>query len=269
MTLALGVLCTGGVVLGVDTKISVDGGKIGRPKIQVFWEALPDYNVVSASCGHADSIESARVEIAEELEKFKGKKPVVREIRKAISEALSRVYVQHIDPLPSVEERGLMDFTLLLAIRIGRTARLFRTNRAQVVEQTSRWCIGSGKEFSDYIFDLLLDNNPTTELAAQLAVYVIDVTKEHVEGVGHFTDVHIIQSDGRHWSIFAPEVKEIESGFDELFKTLRHVIELADSRHSSEESIPAMLGFLGDRIKNLRAAQDKRMAMRERLKSGL
>jgi hypothetical protein len=203
MTLALGILCDTGVVLGVDTQISVGGGKIPGPKIQVFWEALPTYNVVSASYGHADSVETARVEIADALEKLKGSQPVVRTIRRSIEEALERVYVRHIDPLPTPEDRAFFDFTLLIAVRMGRTARLFKTNRAQVVEQHNRWCMGSGKELADYVFDLFLGSHPTTELAAQIAAYVIGITKQHIEGVGHYTDVHIIESDGYHWSLHA------------------------------------------------------------------
>jgi hypothetical protein len=90
-------------------------------------------------------------------------------------------------------------------------------------------------------------------------------TKEMDEGVGHSTDVHVIQSDGRHWSVHGPQVGEIEVAFAAFFNIMRHVIELADSRFTSEESIPIMLGFLGDRIRELRAGQDKRMALRARL----
>jgi hypothetical protein len=268
MTLALGIVCDCGVVLGVDTQISVGGGKIPGPKIQLFWEALPDYNVVSCSYGHADSIETAREEIAEALEKLKGTRPVVREIRKSVSEALERVYIRHIDCLPTADDRAFMDFTLLLAIRVGRTARLFRTNRAQVVEQRSRWCMGSGKEFADYVFDLFLESHPTTEIAAQVAAYVIGITKEHIEGVGHSTDVHVIESDGHHWSLHAPQVEEIESGFAKFFETLRHAIGRIDSRFTSDNSLPTWFGFLGDNIKELRAAQDKRMELRARMREG-
>jgi hypothetical protein len=267
MTLALGILCRSAVVLGVDTEITVDGGKIGGPKIQMFWEALPGYNVVSASCGHSDSIESARAEIAEELERFKDKTPVVREIRKAIGDALSRVYVQHIDPLPSLEERNFMDFALLLAIRIGRTVRLFRTNRAQVVEQPSRWCMGSGKEFADHLFGILLGERPSHELAAQLAVHVIAATKDNVEGVGHFTDVHVIQSDGEHWSFTAPQIEQTERDFMGFFKSLRAVLETADATSLPEQAIPTMLGIMGDSIKNLRQSQRARQDWREHLKT--
>lgn len=270
MTLALGILCRGGVVLGVDTEIGVDGGKIGGPKIQVFWRSLPDYNVVSASAGHADSIETARVEIEESLDRLdKTKRPAVKEIRRAISEALQRVYTQHIDPLPSLEERNFMDFTLLLAIRVGRSARLFRTNRAQVVEQDNRWCMGSGKEFADYLFDTLLDNHPSFELAAQLAAYVIDVTKDHIDGVGHISDVHVIEANGNHWSLYAPQIQQIETAFAEFFKTLRSVIDTADPRFTSEESVPIMLGFLGDRIRDLRTAQNERMELRARIQASI
>jgi len=122
--------------------------------------------------------------------------------------------------------------------------------------------MGSGKEFADYAFGLFLEEHPSVELAAQLAVYVIDVTKDNIEGVGHFTDVHVIQSSGLHWSFSAPEVREIEGAFDEFFKTLRYVIHVADSKATSEELIPVMLNSLGDKVKTLRAAQDKRMALR-------
>jgi 20S proteasome alpha/beta subunit len=266
MTLALGILCRSGVVLGVDTEISVDGGKVGGPKIQVFWDALPNYNVVSASCGHADSVESAREEITEELEHFKGKNPAVREIRKAISDALARVYTQHIDPLPSIEERGFMDFTLLLAIRVGRSARLFRTNRAQVVEQPSRWCMGSGKEFADHLFGTLLGERPSHDLAAQLAVHVIAATKDNMDGVGHSTDVHVLQSDGEHWSFTAPQIEQTEKDFTEFFGSLRGVLETADASAMPEESISTMLGLMGEKVHRLRKSQKARQEWRNLLR---
>lgn len=258
MTIALGILCSDGVVLGVDSEISVDGGKVAGPKIQVFWEALPDYNIVSASSGHADSVETARGEIEFELEKFRGKNPVVRELRQSISDALGRVYVQHIDPLPQ-EERQQMDFSLLLAIRIGRTARLFRTNRAQVVEQRPRWCIGSGKEFADYLLELYLGNRPPVELAAQTAAYVIGITKEHIDGVGHATDVHILQSSGRHWRLSPPEIEELEKNFDSFFKALHNVVACVDSLTVAEDGIDWRIELLKNSLGELRATQRKRL----------
>ncbi len=260
MTLALGIPCTDGVVLGVDTQISQDGTKTPGQKIQIFWECLPNYNVVSASSGHADSVETARSEIVEALEKLKGKSPspVVREIRQAIGAALGEVYARHIDPLPTQEERNLMDFTLLVAIRVGRTARLFRTNRAQVLEEKRCCCLGAGKVVAEQILELCLDARPSAELAAQVAAYVVGRTKEHVEGVGLSTDVHVIQSNGRHWALTLPEVKALETGFAEFFKMLQGVIACVDSQSLPEAGIGPRLGFLRTAVEGLREAQKAR-----------
>ena len=73
MTLALGIVCDNGIVLGGyrDQR----GWRQDRPKMLTFPEIWnDDFNVIAAAYGHADSMESVRVEITERLTPFKGQR---------------------------------------------------------------------------------------------------------------------------------------------------------------------------------------------------
>lgn len=117
MTLALGIACADGVVLGVDTELTIDYGKRPWPKIHVLPTPMDaDYAIVAASAGHADSVRNATDSIFDQFSKLSEAQPSMRQIKKAIEDGLIEVYNRHIFPLPSQEERNEMDFTLLLAV---------------------------------------------------------------------------------------------------------------------------------------------------------
>ena len=261
MTIAIGVLCNDGVVLGVDAQLSVDGAKLVTPKIVLF-APVSNYHLVVGVQGHGDAsslaIDSMRETLAHE---FTGKPATVSEITAYIGECLAAVFRDHIDSAPA-DERNYLSFSLLIAIHQERNVHLFRTNRAMVVPVKSRphpwWCMGVGFEFANYALDLLLHPHCSVEVAAQVAAYVIAVTKDSVEGVGKDTDVHVIQNDGRHWSLSLPDLREIEKHFQEFFRAFREVVSSVDAASISDEGAKMRLGFLEKGILALRASQLKR-----------
>jgi hypothetical protein len=182
--------------------------------------------------------------------------------RESIEAALASVYYQHIDSAPQ-DQRGDLSCDFLVALRLGRDFWLFRTNRTMLTEERGYASLGMGLYLSQYALGLLLPSFCTVEVAAQVATYVIAAAKDYTETVGKGTDIHILRGDGLHYGFVVPERREVEQGFDEFFKSLRHVINAVDAGSVSEESVSTYLGFLGDSVRKLREAQAVRIKRRD------
>ncbi len=263
MTIAIGIICNGGVVLGVDGQLSLDGTKLVTKKIHMF-PPVADYHMVAAIEGHEDPCRLALEQIQETHEKeFSGRSPTIQEIRQWTGACLAKIFKEEIDTAP-VEQQPDLNFSLFLAIRKERERRvhLFRTNRSMVVEVKQRprpwWCMGYGFDIANYALDLLLEVDCTLDAAAQVVAYVIKATQDAKEYVGMGSDVHVIQNDGRHWNFSAPDLRELETNFAEFFKLLRYVISSVDASRIPDGSMKKRIEILERQLYTLRQAQRKR-----------
>ena len=256
MTIALGILCGDGVVLGVDTQHTLGDGQFPEKKLFTF-PTRGNHRVVAAGFGNSDSIRIGAEEIDLALD---GSASTVRGVRSQIGTALGSVYSKHIDVCPE-EERGNMEFSFLVAIHIGRRAGLFRTNRTMVVEVPDRWTMGVGEQFARYAISAFLGDHPRTDVAAQVAAFVIGLTKESIDGVGFSTDVHVLENSGSHWSLHLPEVKEIENNFASLLREFKSVISATDCG-TTEGKVREGLLRMEAAVLAIRTAQSKRQTLR-------
>lgn len=267
MTIALGILCSDGIVLGVDLQYTTDIIKTAGQKLFVLkpsYDARSGYAVLVAGAGNADTIRKC-VEVMDETlaETFHGRCPAYIELKYSLESALARVFHQHVDSAP-VEERHGLHCDVLVAVRVGQECHLLRSNRTMLVEERQA-CVGLGFYLGAYLTELLLGwGIPTTcEVASQVLTYIIGASKDYIEGVGKGTDVHILFSDGRHHSITRPERAEIEKNFATFFQATRQVIACGDTESVSDESIKFWIDLLQKSVMELRAAQVKRLNRRK------
>jgi 20S proteasome alpha/beta subunit len=258
VTLAIGVSCYDGVVLGVDGQLSVDNAKLTTQKITWFFP-FSDYQLVFAAQGHGDPSRLAIDLIRKTLSAQVHRHLTVSEITAYISSCLDFIYRNHIDAAPSADERSWLNFSLLIAIRQERSAQLFRTNRDMVVPINPRphpwWCLGVGTEFANYALSLLLDPHCSAEVAAQVVAYIIGEANELVEGVGKGTDVHVLQNDGTHWSFSAPDIRQLENEFSEFFLSLRDIVSCVDTETVGDSTAKLRLAYLEQKIFSMRSSQ--------------
>jgi hypothetical protein len=266
MTIALGVVCSDGVVLGTDLMYST-GGFLQTPGQKIFvlkpsYDPRLNYSVVIAGSDNSDSAKYA-VERMDEIlaDRFTGVTPTVKQIKACLTDALIEMFAEHIKPAPPDERKAIRP-DLLVAIRVGRECRLYRQNRTMLVEERNFACRGIGLYLANYILDVLLDRNPTVQRAAQIVSYVIGAASEYLQGIGKGSDIHILDASGTHWGLHAPQVREIQAEFAALLGSFRYLVEYVDSRSISEEFLPSALERLGDKVKNLRALQEGRIELR-------
>jgi hypothetical protein len=270
MTIALGVLCNGGAVIGVDLEYTQDWMSSSGQKI--FW--LPKYLdsryfVLIAAAGNPDSAKEFVAYLEEQFaERFPLHSASLREVKVAITDSLKHIWFEHIDSAPANERRGLAcDF--LIAIRVGTSVHLFRTNRTMMIAIKDWACLGSGLYLANYLVDRVLPRHPTTELAAQVVAHVIAAAKEHVQFVGKGSDIHILPNLGLSYGLSWDEQEKVEAGFISLFGAFRELIGCSDPDHASDALFNSRVETLRSTIDVLRKAQVERVQTRLRMRESL
>jgi hypothetical protein len=268
MTIALGVLCSDGVVIGVDLEYTQDFMSSTGPKI--FW--LPKnldsrYFVLIAASGNPDSAKEFVEYLDSHLaERFPSGVATLKEIKVAIRDSLKRIWFEHIDSAPANERRGLAcDF--LIAIRVGTKINLFRTNRTMMPEIKDWACSGLGLYLANYLVDRILPRHPTTALAAQVVSHVIDAAKEHIQFVGKGSDIHVLPRVGLAYGLTEREKAEV--GFNNLFGAFRQIIGCADPADASDELLESRIARLKSAIETLRSDQTRRVESRLQMKRAI
>ncbi|MGA2214191.1 MAG: hypothetical protein ABSH31_13025 [Bryobacteraceae bacterium] len=266
MTIALGAMCLDGVVLAVDLQHTTDIVKTAGQKLFVLTPSYRpelNYSVIVAGARNADSVRKA-VETMEETvsDRFSGRTPALKELKKALQDSLEIVFREHIDFAPP-EERADLHFDLLIAIRIASSCHLFRTNRTMLIQEKSTACIGIGLYFANYAAEEFLVRNPTVEIAAQVATYIISRASTYIEGIGKGADIHVLRSDGRHYSFMKPERESVEQRFEKLFAAFRNLLRCVDVASTPDEGIQYWNNLVLQEITELRNLQTRRAEIRQ------
>jgi hypothetical protein len=261
MSIAVGVVCLDGIVVGVDLQYSTDFVKTAGRKIFVLkrsYETDTQCSIVIAAAGSPDSAKK----IVERIEEVLPKQIEFSDLVDSIETALADVFGKHIDSAPESERNGL-HVDLLVAARIGPHCKLYRSNRTMLIEEEHYACIGMGLYLGHYVIGMALPMLTSVNLASQVVAYTIAAAKDYIESVGKGSDIHILKSVGVHDSILKPERQEIELGFEEFFRCLRGVISTIDPDSASEETVKMHLTYLGAAVSRLRSAHNVRAHNRE------
>lgn len=270
MTIALGVLCSDGVVLGTDLEYTQQYAAM--PGQKMFW--LPEiigagYFVLIAVAGNPDSAKTFVDTLSVVLsDRFPDGAALLRDIKGAIRDGLRHMWLEHIDAAPA-NERSDLQCDLLIAVRAESGCHLFRTNRTMLVEEKFSACHGVGMYVARLLTDLLLGwgCSPTVELASQVIAYTIKAAKDHIQYVGKGSDIHILPQSGLAYSLLSPERKIVENHFDELFAGLRNLLACVDGTDVSVDQIESRLDGIKNSVLKLKEDQLNRVERRLRMKS--
>jgi len=263
VTIALGVLCTDGAVIGIDLEYTQDFMSSAGQKI--FW--LPtslgsQYFILIGAAGNPDSAKEFVGYLEEQLaERFPTHVASLKEVKAAIKDSLKYMWFEHVDSAPANERRALgCDF--LVAIRVGIDVWLFRTNRTMMVAVKNWACLGMGLYLANYLVDRVLPRYSTIELAAQVVAHVIAAAKEHVQFVGKGSDIHMLPRTGLSYGLSWDEQEKVEAGFTQLFGEFRGIIGCADPAAATDRLLDSRLTSLRSVIETLRRDQVERVDVR-------
>ncbi|HEY6390147.1 MAG TPA: hypothetical protein VIX89_02645, partial [Bryobacteraceae bacterium] len=171
MTLAIGVVCTDGVVLGTDLEYTGSYEKFPGPKLWRVCPELASY-IALAGAGNPSSIDHVKRIAEGEIRRSKG---AVEDIIYAFEVGLRSLYTLHIDPSPK-ESQEALEVWILLAIQDGFRFRLFHNDRTVLAEVEKVNCSGLGLYVGYTLLERLLPKHCTTELTSQVVAYVLAVS---------------------------------------------------------------------------------------------
>jgi 20S proteasome alpha/beta subunit len=266
MTIALGVLCRDGAVLGVDLEYNQDF--ISSAGQKMFWLpqyfAEANYFLLIGVAGNPDTgktfIELLESHLAID---YADGNATMQGLKTSIKKALKQVWHEHVDSAPS-NERVSLGCDMVIAVRADNQVRLFKTNRTMLIEEKAWTCRGAGLYLAYYLMDRVLGPRPTVELAAQVVSYVIAAAKEHIHSVGKGSDVKILPANGLSYSFLRQDCVQVEERFTELFRAFREIIACADPVNVTGEQMERKFASLQDVVRKLRLDQDERIKAKKR-----
>jgi 20S proteasome alpha/beta subunit len=267
VTIALGIACDDGVVLGVDNEYSRNPIKTKGQKLFPIPSVIQPndgYGILAAGSGNPDSVKK----IVETIDKTLasetiGGTPTLELLLLHIENSIATVFAQHIDFAP-VEQRQELHCDLLFAIWIrNQGTRLFRSNRTMLLEERKRACIGNGLYLAEYVMDVILPHFLSVEEAKCLAVYMIGEAKDYIEHVGGQSIVHTLHRDGTHSRLLQPEIRDIENSYGAFFEAIRICLSCVDLDSVPDDNIDLRLAAFKESILHFRGQERKRREHRE------
>ena len=262
MTIAIGVLCDNGVVLGCDLQHSTDIIKTAGPKLFIIPPGK-NHSVLITGAGNSDSMKKAAQLIHDRISDADDSGGIsdVYAMRGHIEAALEELYSKYIYFAPQ-EHCSTLDVSLLLAIRVNTETALFRTNRNMLIAEDRYACVGMGMYLGHYALSTMLGWRPPVEVAAQVVTYIVSQAKEYIEGVGKGSAVQMLHADGLHDSLLLPDRDEVEEMFQEFYEGVRTIIASTDKDMVMDAWLSDHFDRLHLTVKKLRSAQQKRKKWR-------
>ena len=244
MTIALGILAADGIVIAADTQESFGIGGAKYSSYKIFSQIVRDeQRAISATgAGWASYLDAIHQELAAAF--VAERMPAQAEARMRLK--VREFYDAHIVPMHGLprEERPSINAVIGTTWK-SRPPRLFATDGGTLRRVNEYVAVGAGGEHASVLLSRLLPRPPTVHMATFLAVYVLFVVKEYVEGCGKDTHVTILQ-DGNAGYLDAERVTLLEADFANYLKFDALAVNFIAGRPVSDVD-----GALGDLMRYL------------------
>lgn len=220
MTLIAGLVCDDGIVFAADSE---ESGVIRKSVEKILHNrtsvsALGGFNpkrstVVVAAAGNAALADYATQEILI----YAPYLTTVDEIEQKIVEILTRIFTVNV-PLHPVTDPLDAAFELLIGIRLPNwsSSLLYSTHGVTLVRRPTYFVCGSGA-LTEYILDQLYKNYMPLEDGITASLYMLQLAKKYISGVGGTSQITILKNDGEvdakpNWEISEEEKLSREFG---------------------------------------------------------
>jgi hypothetical protein len=195
MTIAIGIKAQDGLVVGADSEESTGFLKSTQQKLlplfigmQLGSDGHPPTGVcVFTGAGDGGYIDAITEELMEVM--FDQTLQGVA-VKKALGKRLKEFYKENVIPFGAFPENDRPSMELLIAVQKVQGA-LYVTDRTTIRSAMPYCAVGIGRTFAKNILDVLWRPSPAKQIAA-LAVYVLGMVKENIEGCGKFSSVMIL-----------------------------------------------------------------------------
>jgi hypothetical protein len=195
MTIALGIIATDGLVVGADSEESTGFLKSSQQKLMPLFLGMqlgsgghpPTGVCVFTGSGDGGYIDAVTEDLMEILYDETLHGPA---LKKALGKRLKDFYKDHIIPFAAFPENDRPSMDLLIAVQ-KHQHNLYVTDRTTIRSARPYGIVGIGRAFAKNMLDSLWRPVSVTQ-AAVLAVYVLAMVKENVEGCGKFSSVMML-----------------------------------------------------------------------------
>lgn len=222
MTIAAGILCRDGVVLGTESEITTSSMKTTRNKIFRTWAHDSHLRAVMATVGDYDFAKAA-MQFTDPVFETE-QPPTAANVRSALQDAVSEMYENHVwkNPNPSLHR----DFGLMAALW-GKDQGffLFKTVETAVIRIQSYEVMGSGGDLADYILKKHVHEDIPVAEAVGILIYMLSEVKKHGQGCGGETAIAVLE-EHRYSEVTQEQVDEYEAGMMRLDDLARQVFQI-------------------------------------------
>ena len=256
MTIAFGVLCQDGIVLGADGEYTRDWLKTQGQKI--FTVCNRDgLSIVAAASGNPDLAKRAALLLKSYFEEATDC-PVLSEISDIAERAISKVFREHVYIAPP-ERYADLYFDFILGICAKGIGPVLLSSGATVLTPVGPYqCHGSGEHVGQFLLKTILGDYPTLDHATQVATYIIEQAMRSVSGVGQPATVRFITlATGAIGTLRTSEMSTISRNFDGLLSAFRRCVSSIDST-VDDSIVETQVGLLKEQIGVLRAESQRR-----------
>lgn len=215
VTIAAGVLCADGVVLGADTELT---GAIKQPGSKT-WGLVPSKGNSSIRCaiaGAGDVVLIKKVRDSISNADAFDNATTRAEVIDAIETQLLQVYQKHVFPNPSFNDKN-QPVSFVFGIRDKAGFGLYETSGTALAEAEGYVCIGYGADLGSYIFETLLSDPtpkpPSIHLAVSTMAYVLKQAKTYSLYCGGESNMFVLRNNGEVSSVTLDTVAALEAGF--------------------------------------------------------
>jgi len=248
VTIGIGFYCRDGIVLAADQQQTMQGyykvhtskiGNIVYGDATILWTYAYLPNLVTVM---KDGV----------FAKLPSGSPRPKLTLNQIAEAISKQIAEMKSQYP--EEMAQQQF--LLAASCGSGLRFFRVTGG-IVDEPHWGCIGVGdSSLVNFIYKSLNFGPPVlthANDALTLAVYMIHLAKQFVDGVGGPTDAVILRyGSGTPFFIPSQQIEHLEKKFEDMQYALREVYNILTNTAISDEDSERLIEKLAQGLRNLR-----------------
>ena len=259
MTLIAGLKCSDAIVFAVDSEESGGVRKSNVEKMRhvpepgmagvLGHDPKRNTSIVVAGAGNGTLCDFAMQRITDAVRITTHHSDAL----KTIEDALIEIWKVHV-PLFPASDPSETDFRLLVGIRSPDSygPHLYSVHGTTVVERDTYFSWGSGS-VTDYILDQMHSDPMSVEDGIAAVLYMLQIAKKYVSGVGGESHISILKSDGLvddkpPWEI--SEEENIATSFSQASGTL--LLSLLRTRSGTEADFAKTLSTFGKTIHHLR-----------------
>ena len=258
MTIAAGILHSGGVLLCADTQHEAGAMKIHAPKIGHF--DCPGGKIGFAFAGNSAFAISAIQKVSRKLQAA-SPKDTIGEIEKTLEKEYRRVVFAH----PNQSTDWTLPYWLIVAYcEPDRGVSLFATQEVTVRSVVDSECIGIGRDLANYLVRPWYQPGMTESDALLLAAYMLSQVKRHVPGCGGQSQFLSIRNNGTIGFCSSINLEHIEH-HSSSYDVLAHRLLFAMASVGDEAEFEMVLKEFTSRVRLMRSGWKEIESQRDSL----